>query len=386
MSKRRTLDSFFQPLRKKQQLSPENGTAQRNGILNNHRVSGLSQDSIRPEEAKILEDGSEGVGLQDARELSSHTTYPFPIPYLPSNIQSMLGFAPAAEPSVIKDQPDLDLLYFQPYIPKEIARDLFEFLRQELFFYRVKYMIKRGGVETLINTPRFTTVFGVDETSRFTADGSLVDSSTGRPVPKDRYRCKPRPIPQCLNELRKLTEGSTNTTYNFCLVNYYASGSDSISYHSDDERFLGSNPSIASFSLGAKRDFLMKHKPPTERPGAPGMSTATSTLSSETAGQPLKFPLASGDMILMRGPTQATWLHSIPKRKGRESDRGRINITFRKAMVRGGTENYYTYNVGMSANADENGGRTGEKGEVYRWDGRREEMVQWLPPEIKSEN
>ncbi len=91
-----------------------------------------------------------------------------------------------------------------------------------------------------------TTVFGVDDTSRFTPEGLLVDSQTSRPIPSDRYKnCRPRPIPQCLDDLRKVTEIFTDSTYNFCLVNYYATGSDSISYHSDDERFLGTNPSIA---------------------------------------------------------------------------------------------------------------------------------------------
>ena len=113
-------------------------------------------------------------------------------------------------------------------------------------------------------------------------------------------------------------------------MNYYSSGSDSISYHSDDERFLGPNPAIASFSFGAKRDFLLKHKPiaPTEQE------------ADEPDPKPLKLPLGSGDMILMRGKTQSCWLHSIPKRSGKnEKDGGRINITFRQAMVKGGTSN-----------------------------------------------
>lgn len=54
----------------------------------------------------------------------------------------------------INDQPDLDLLYFEPYVPVSIARPLFEFLRSELPFYRVEYKIKRGGIETDIRTPR----------------------------------------------------------------------------------------------------------------------------------------------------------------------------------------------------------------------------------------
>ncbi|KAF2681932.1 DNA repair family protein [Lentithecium fluviatile CBS 122367] len=284
---------------------------------------------------------------------SQHTTYPFSIPQLPPSFAEQLSFAPAEEGKIINDQPDLDLVYYQPYIPSSIAADMFSFLRESLPFYRVQYTIKRGTVDTQINTPRYTTVFGVDATSRFTVDGDLIDASSGRPVKKGQYRCRPRPIPQCLDHLRTLTEGTSGETFNFCLVNYYADGKDNISYHSDDERFLGPDPAIASYSLGAKRDFLMKHKPP-----AP--STATPAPVKEP--KPLTVPLGSGDMVLMRGKTQANWLHSIPRRAGDEAKKGRINITFRKAMVKGGTENYYQYNVG--------GGR------VWRWS-EGEGMVPW---------
>lgn len=283
---------------------------------------------------------------------SSHASYPLAIPYLPTSFTEQLGFAPAEEGKIMNDQLDLDLVYYQPYVPSAIAPGLFEFLRQELPFYRVQYKITRGGVQTQINTPRFTTVFGVDDTSRFALDGSIVDAKTGKPVEKNRYKCAPRPIPQCLEELRKVTEGTTDETFNFCLVNYYADGKDSISYHSDDERFLGPNPAIASFSLGAKRDFLMKHKPIPPKEGV---------VIEEPKG--IKLPLGSGDMVLMRGKTQANWLHSIPKRAGPEAGKGRINITFRKAMIKGGTENYYQYNVGT--------------GGVHKWDAKLEKMVPW---------
>lgn len=203
-----------------------------------------------------------------------------------------------------------------------------------------------------------TTVFGVDETSLFDeSNGTLLDAKGLKPIPPSRYQtCKPRPIPQCLDHLRKLTELFTSATYNFCLVNYYSNGTDSISYHSDDERFLEREPAIASFSLGAPREFLMKHKPP-----AP--LTSSSQRTSPGKDKPRRLSLASGDMLLMRGPTQANWLHSVPKTKGRDADKGRINITFRKALVRGGTENYYCYNVGG--------------GKVMKWDERKEEMAVW---------
>jgi len=283
-------------------------------------------------------------------------TYPFPIPHLPSRISSSLSSLPSMTGKVIDDQVDLDLFYFQPYVPKYLESEFFEFLRGELPFYRVEYKIKRGGVETQIRTPRYTTVFGLDETSRFDDAGQTVDAATRTQIQKDKSYSKypPRPIPKCLDDLRISTEAATGCRFNFCLVNYYASGSDSISYHSDDERFLGTLPAIASFSFGARRDFLMKHKPfqpDDSKPPPPDT-------------KPVKLPLGSGDMILMRGRTQANWLHSIPKRSGKNlEDGGRINITFRRALVKGGTENYYNYNVGT--------------GPVFKWDDRAGEMKLW---------
>ncbi|OAP63673.1 hypothetical protein AYL99_02900 [Fonsecaea erecta] len=293
------------------------------------------------------------TSLGSITKTTNHPTYPWPIPHLPSHVAGEIELLVTAQGKEIRNQPHLDLVYFQPFIPKSIERDLFHFFRSELFFYRVRYTIKRFGKETLINTPRFTTVFGIDETSRFAGDdGSRIveASDPSRTVREDKYKCQPRPIPECLDLLRRVTEANTNTSYNFCLVNYYASGNDSISFHSDDERFLGPEPAIASFTLGAKRDFLMKHKPP--RDGEPRLET-----------KDIKLPLASGDMVLMRGPTQSNWLHSIPKRKGAEADRGRINITLRRAMIPAGTENYYRYNVG--------------EGGAYKWDSSKKEMVPW---------
>ncbi|TGO16071.1 hypothetical protein BTUL_0032g00330 [Botrytis tulipae] len=322
---KRTIDSFFKPPAKKPRVS----------------------ELVTTEEAK-------GEALE--REFTRHSAYPFPIPCLPSSISSELSSFPSTIGKEINDQADLDLLYFEPYIPKYLERHVFEFLRSELPFYRVEYDIKRGGISTHIKTPRWTTVFGLDETSKFNDKGELVHANSGKRIEKERCYTKylPRPIPKCLDDLRLSTEMATGCKFNFCLVNYYASGSDSISYHSDDERFLGPLPAIASYSLGARRDFLMKHKPISPNDNAPP--------PPET--KPIKLPLASGDMILMRGRTQANWLHSIPKRTGKNADDGgRINITFRRAMVKGGTENYYNYNVGT--------------GPVYKWDDILKEMRIW---------
>ncbi|KAK4180377.1 putative alpha-ketoglutarate-dependent dioxygenase [Triangularia setosa] len=293
---------------------------------------------------------------------SAHNTYPFPIRNFSKSITKELASLPARPGKSINDQPELDLIYFEPFIPSYLAKDLFRFLRSELPFYRVEYTIKRFGVEAQILTPRYTTVFGLDHTSLFDHDDPniILDAKTRTRVnTAEAYpRYSPRLIPQCLDALRKSTEAATNCKFNFCLVNYYASGSDSISFHSDDEQFLGPEPAIASFSLGAMRDFLMKHKPVWPPPDG----------QTAPVFKQIKLPLASGDMILMKGKTQANCLHSIPKRIGKSNqcNGGRINITFRRAMVKGGTDNYYNYNVG--------------KGPVFRWNDTAREMKEWKAP------
>ena len=144
-------------------------------------------------------------------------------------------------------------------------------------------------------------------------------------------------------------------------MNYYASGADSVAYHSDDEAFLGQVPVIASFSLGAKRDFCLKHKP----------IKSNATKPAPPLTPVVKLPLDSGDMVLMRGKTQANWLHSIPRRAGKAlEDGGRINITFRKAMVKGGTASYYSYNVGS--------------GPVYKWDQESRKMTVWTEEVVEE--
>ncbi|KAG4294733.1 hypothetical protein FPRO06_01318 [Fusarium proliferatum] len=208
MSRKRTLDAFFSPTLKK----PKTET----GAITSSDV--ISEDTT----------------------YSEHQFYPHPIKNLPASLSKELSTLPDQPGREINDHPDLDLLYFEPFISGSVSRRLFEFLRSELPFYRVEYKIKRGGIETQIRTPRWTTVFGLDETSKFDDKGLPVDANTGLKALDKRYaRYPPRPIPKCLDELRLRTELATGCKYNFCLVNYYASGTDSISFHSDDEQFLG---------------------------------------------------------------------------------------------------------------------------------------------------
>lgn len=88
----------------------------------------------------------------------------------------------------------------------------------------------------------------------------------------------------------------------------------------------------------------MRHKPPPDKGKGKAGDEGAVADTKGTTDKPLKFALQSGTMILMRGPTQRNWLHSIPKRA--DGGEGRINITFRKGIVPYSTENYYQVGSG----------------------------------------
>ena len=100
----------------------------------------------------------------------------------------------------------------------------------------------------------------------------------------------------------------TGHTFNSVLVNLYRNGEDYMSWHSDDEAELGSNPVIASLSLGASRDILFRSK-------------------SDRSNK-LKLQLENGSLLLMQGEIQTYWQHMLPKRKRVQG--ARLNLTFRK--------------------------------------------------------
>ena len=90
-------------------------------------------------------------------------------------------------------------------------------------------------------------------------------------------------------------------------MNYYKSGNDSVSWHSDDEEELGEFPIIGSLSFGGLRRFRLRNKQ---------NKKLTHT-----------FDLGNGSLLIMKGATQKLWEHEVPKTKKKVS--GRINLTFR---------------------------------------------------------
>lgn len=106
--------------------------------------------------------------------------------------------------------------------------------------------------------------------------------------------------------LKDLVERQCGDTFNSCLLNLYHNGEEGMAWHSDDEKALAEQSSIASLSFGAERKFAFKHK-----------------RTKET----LSLFLTPGSLWVMKEMTQTNWLHSLPKSK--RVLMPRINLTFR---------------------------------------------------------
>jgi alkylated DNA repair dioxygenase AlkB len=112
-----------------------------------------------------------------------------------------------------------------------------------------------------------------------------------------------------LSWLRQIIEELIGTKFNSCLLNLYHNGNEGMGWHSDDEKSLGKNNTIASLSLGAERKFLFKHK---------------------QTKQIVSLLLEHGSLLVMKEATQSNWLHSLPKSK--DLIDSRINLTFRTIL------------------------------------------------------
>ncbi len=80
-----------------------------------------------------------------------------------------------------------------------------------------------------------------------------------------------------LREIKALVEKTTGTTYNSCLANLYHTGEEGMGWHSDDEKVMCKNTSIASISSGPSASSPSNTKPaPTSAPSPSSWNTAAS--------------------------------------------------------------------------------------------------------------
>jgi alkylated DNA repair dioxygenase AlkB len=119
----------------------------------------------------------------------------------------------------------------------------------------------------------------------------------------------PKPWIRSVLEMKQRLEDAISHRFNGALLNFYRDGSDSMGWHRDNEKELGSRPVIASVSFGAERLFELRRY------------SSKSDLK--------KIKLGHGSVLVMSGTLQDFWEHRIPK-TGKLSPVGpRVNVTFR---------------------------------------------------------
>ena len=119
------------------------------------------------------------------------------------------------------------------------------------------------------------------------------------------------PLTEELSIIKSKVEKKTNLGFNSVLLNDYENGQVGMGWHSDDEKELGKNPTIASLSFGVERDMLFRNK-------------------INPSLKVIKILIENGSLLVMKGKTQHFWQHSIPKRL--KVKQRRINLTFRTIL------------------------------------------------------
>jgi alkylated DNA repair dioxygenase AlkB len=183
--------------------------------------------------------------------------------------------------------PDAEVLFYRALFDKSESDTFFQDLTDNIQWEHRQF--KLAGKDIFI--PRLTAWYG-DAGKSYTYSGMTFEPHAWTPS---------------LKEIKGRVEEVAGIQFNSVLLNLYRNEQDSVSWHSDDEPELSTNPVIASVSFGAQRTFQFKHK------DDPQLRHA--------------IELTSGSLLLMRGTTQAFWKHQIPKAKTPCGPR--INLTFR---------------------------------------------------------
>lgn len=188
---------------------------------------------------------------------------------------------------IIFNLPDAEITYFPNFFSTieadAIFRDLINetpWQQDEITVYNKKYL-----------QPRLTALYG----------------NEGKPYSYSNITMQPYHWTMLLQKIKYHIESSCKSNFNAVLLNYYRNGNDSIGWHSDNEKELSKNPTIASVSFGAERVFQLKH--------------------IFDSNQKTSIILGHGSLLLMTGTTQHFWKHQIPKTS--KPVGSRINLTFR---------------------------------------------------------
>jgi len=191
------------------------------------------------------------------------------------------------------DIKDINLIYVPDFLREEHADLALRILLSELDWQQPN--IRIAGKQIAI--PRKQAWLG-DRAFRYTYSGQCFTAKSWHP---EVLRIK-----QAIET--ELARHFNSAEFNSVLCNLYRDGQDSVSWHADNEPELGSDPLIASYSLGQARRFQFR-------------LNADPSIKHH-------LDLNHNDLLIMGCGTQSNWQHQVPKSKKPMAPR--INLTFRK--------------------------------------------------------
>lgn len=182
---------------------------------------------------------------------------------------------------------------YDDYLTQELADTLFAFCMENVKFH-VNPKIKIYGREC---EQKRSIAFLSNVSTGYAYSGQIQSSQE---------------LPQLLEQLMTEVNTSLNTDFNGILVNLYTDGNDSIGFHSDSEKDLAKDGTVACISLGANRCFRIKSK-------------------HKNYKKSYDIGTGHGQLLVMTGNFQKEFTHGIPVQKS--VTKPRISLTFRKHLT-----------------------------------------------------
>ncbi len=207
--------------------------------------------------------------------------------------------------SIVKDA---DIFLIEKYLTDEQCTNLINLLNRDDMFsmYKLYFYDKNDDMIYSVPNHRKSYWLGDFAQSVQSPNNHVRINNKNILIPTDYVR--PYQMPQEILDLKNKIENEFQCTFNSCLVGKYDSPKDKIGFHSDASVNLGTDPQIASVSLGHSRDFFIKSKDKKELK---------------------KTTLKNGDLLIMKNGANLNYLHSVPNDKTCNQENFRINLTFR---------------------------------------------------------
>ncbi|KAL8388267.1 hypothetical protein RB595_009347 [Gaeumannomyces hyphopodioides] len=217
-----------------------------------------------------------------------------------------------------------DTTVFHNVLSDKLESGIFERLRDEVRWLRMSH---QGG-----EVPRLVCVQGE------------VDAEGNMPVYRHPSDESPPLVPfsPTVLEIKREIEEVLGHTLNHVLIQFYRSGNDYISEHSDKTLDIAPDSFIANMSLGAERTMVLRtkrpDKDPSRKPGSPETPTDQQQ-DGPAKRETVRARLPHNSLCRMGLKTNERWLHAIRQDKRMDRDKtdeelafsgGRISLTFRK--------------------------------------------------------